>query len=563
MHVADWIIVVAFYVFLGGVGLYTKRFMRGVADFLVAGRGMRKYLGYAAGDAADKGAASTVAGMEAMFRGGPAVIFYGLFGLIWGIFIGKTGFIIHRYRETRIMTTPQLYEMRYSKGVRVTAGSICAISGVINMAIFPIVAGRFFTHFSGLPESFSVFGIVFPTVHVLTAFLIGAAILFALVGGQVSVVVTDFIQAIIMSFTFIALGYYTYRVVAWDSISEAFLAAENANNLLNPFSTGGEFGLKFFILAIITKVFATASWAPSMQKISSAATPRDARIIMLLYNLRVFSGAGMTYCGLAAFAAVTLPQLSHLGVADAVAKLPLLEQTQMAAPILLTKVLPVGIMGLLFAGMMAAFISTNDSYILTWAGIIIQDVAYPLMKKPLGRKQHLWLLRAMVLLIGIFLYVFGVSYKGTEAILIFQTFTGAIYTTGAGTLIILGLYWRRGNKYGAFTGLLVGSLLTLSKFFPVLMQAAAGGIIVSAVVFCIKKDRPALFALLGLTLWTSATRYILTFYFYDFGPLETAVVAYLAAFTAFVAVSLATPNPHFDLEKMLNRPPRKGKSKKQ
>ena len=36
---------------------------------------MRKYLGYATGDAADKGAASTVAAMEVMYRGGPAILF--------------------------------------------------------------------------------------------------------------------------------------------------------------------------------------------------------------------------------------------------------------------------------------------------------------------------------------------------------------------------------------------------------------------------------------------------------------------------------------------------------
>jgi len=337
------------------------------------------------------------------------------------------------------------------------------------------------------------------------------------------------------------------------------MQAENAERMLNPFTREGEFGLKFLILVIITKVFATGSWAPSMQKISSAASPRDARIIMLLYNLRIFSSAGMTYCGLAAFAVMMLPKFAGLGVAAEVAQLPALEQTQMAAPILLTKVLPVGIMGILFAGMMAAFISTNDSYILTWAGIIIQDVIYPLKKKPLERGKHLWLLRITVLLIGVFLYVFGVSYKGTEAIIIFQQFTGAIYTTGAGTLIILGLYWRRGNKYGAFTGLLVGSLLTLSKFFPVLMQIAAAGVMVSAIIFCIKGDRASLLAVLGLALWTSATRYVLTFYFSNFGPLETAVVAYMAAFTAYIVVSLVTPNPNFDLEKMLNRPPKEKK----
>ena len=562
MHFADWIVIAGFYLALGGTGWYTKRLVRGVADFLVAGRGMRKYLGFAAGDAADKGAASTVAAMEVMYRGGPAILFMGLFGMLWGLFIGVTGFIIHRYRETKIMTTPQLFEMRYSKGVRVTAGTICAMSGIVNMAIFPIVAGRFFTYFSGLPHQFYFIGITWPTVHVLTAFLVGTAIAFAFMGGQVSVVVTDFVQAIVMSFTFIALGFFMYRAVSWAPIAEAILQSDKSNEMLNPFATKGEFGLKYLALIIVAKMFATASWAPSMQKVSSAASPKDARMMMLLYNLRIFSSAGMTYAGLAAIAVMTLPQFADLGVAEAVSKLSVQEQAQMAAPFLLARVLPVGIMGLMFAGMMAAFISTNDSYLLTWAGIVIQDVIYPLRKKPLERRRHLWLLRITVLLIGIFVYLFGIFYQGTEAIVIFQQLTGAIYMTGAGTIIILGLYWRRGNYYGAYASLLIGSLLTMFKFFPILLSINSLGIPVAAVfvaftVFFIWKSKfPALITIIAIAAGSYGTHFALKYLLGNLGALETAMVAYFAAFIAYIVVSLITPNPHFDLEKMLNRPPR-------
>ena len=64
----DWGIIGGFYLGLVAVGTYSRKYMRGVADFLVAGRGMRKYLGYAAGGAADVGAISVVASMEALHR---------------------------------------------------------------------------------------------------------------------------------------------------------------------------------------------------------------------------------------------------------------------------------------------------------------------------------------------------------------------------------------------------------------------------------------------------------------------------------------------------------------
>ena len=124
MKALDWAIIIVLYVGLFAVGIYCKRFMRGVSDFLVAGRGMRKYLGYAAGAAGDVGAISVVGQMEMFYVGGPAMLFYGVWGLTHGLFIGLTGYTVVRLRETKIMTLPQLFEMRYSKGVRMLAGVI-------------------------------------------------------------------------------------------------------------------------------------------------------------------------------------------------------------------------------------------------------------------------------------------------------------------------------------------------------------------------------------------------------------------------------------------------------
>lgn len=515
----DWSIVGAFYIILLGVGLYTRKFMRGIADFLVAGRGIRKCLGVTAGGAADMGAISIVAAMEAAHQAGPKLLWLAFFGLGWGIFVGKTGFVIHRYRETKVMTTPELFERRYSKGVRVVAGIICALSGILNMGIFPIVAGRFFTYFAGLPEHFSVCGFQLPTIPVLTAFLIGAGISFAFMGGQVSVVVTDFIQSTIISVMFIAMGICMYRVVQWDVLSAAFLSSENADSLLNPLSSKGQFGVTFFAYYLISRVFGVVSWSPTTQKFSSATSPKEARIMKLLYNLRSFSTAGMAYCGAATLAVMLLPQFGFLGVNAAVSKLDPSIQTQMIAPILLAKVLPVGFMGLMFAGVMAAFISTNDSYILTWAGVIVQDVIYPLRKEPLSRKQHIWLLRIVVIIVGIVIYFFGIFYKPTEAIYIFQQLTGAVYGTGGGVISTLGLYWRRGNTAGAYGAMIIGAIVPIANY--ILEQ-----------------------------IWGPA---------YPFKGITGALIAMLGAIAAYFLLSYLTKNPHFDLEKMLNRPPKESK----
>lgn len=507
----DWIVVAGFYGAVISIGLYCKKFARGVTDFLVAGRGMGKYLGFATGEAADTGVISIVASMEMMYRGGPALLVYTWITLAWGLFIGKTGFVIKRYRETRILTQPQLYEARYSKGVRIFAAIICVLSGLINMGIFPIVAARFFVYFGGLPTELAFLGMHLNTIHVLTGFLIAASIAFALMGGQVSVVVTDFIQAVLMSIIFVIMGIVIYRLVAWQSVTTAYLSSDKVNMFLNPFSKEGEFGLKYLFLALVMKAFSTAAWAPSMQKISSAKSPRDARLMMLLYNLRMTAGAGRNYAGLAVFALLSLPLFAHFGLAEAMGGIEgsVEIQKQMAAPLMLAKILPIGAMGLMFAGMLAADISTNDTYMLTWAGIIVQDIIYPLKKKKLSRKHHMILLRISVIFVGLFIFFFGIFYKPTEAIVIFQLLSGTIYIAGAGTIITLGLYWRRGNKYGAYAAISVGAT------FPILNH---------------------IFKLIG--------------------GIEGATATYVGALVVYVVVSLLTPDPHYDLEKLLNRPPK-------
>jgi len=510
----DWLIIVVLYLGLIVVGVSSRKYMKGVAGFLVAGRGMGKYLGYACGNAADVGAISIVASMEAAYKGGPKMLVFGMIGLCIGIFIGKTGFAIRRMRETRIMTLPQLFEMRYSKGVRITAGFICFVSGVLNMGIFPIMAGYFFTHFAGLPVHFPFLGLMLPTVPILTAFLIGAAIAFAFLGGQVSVIVTDFIQSILMGIIFIMIGYCVYRVVAWQPIREAIMASEDTEALLNPFSKKGDFNYLYLLIIIIGQFFGTAAWAPGIQKVTSAKSPEEARVIMLLKNLRSFSFSGVVYCGFALFAVMALPQFNYLGLEESVSGINEAFRTKMLGPVLLAKILPVGLMGLLFAGMMSAFISTNDSYMLTWAGVLVQDVILPLRKKPLSQKAHIWLLRSAVLFVGIIIYIFGIIYKPDIPIIIFQQLTGAIYISGAGTIILLGLYWKRGNAYGAYSALAVGAIVPIANYI----------------------------------LDQNITDYPIT-------AVQSALIAYSSSVATYIIVSLITPNPRFDLNKMLNRTP--------
>lgn len=97
---------------------------------------------------------------------------------------------------------------------------------------------------------------------------------------------------------------------------------------------------------------------------------------------------------------------------------------------------------------------------------------------------------------------------------------------GAGTLITLGLYWRRGNTTGAYGAVITGATIPILNY--ILKNVAA-----------VNRLFESIFGI----------RYNLT-------GLEGAILTYISATLVYVILSLLTKNPRFDLEKILNRPPK-------
>jgi SSS family solute:Na+ symporter len=145
-------------------------------------------------------------------------------------------------------------------------------------------------------------------------------------------------------------------------------------------------------------------------------------------------------------------------------------RSQLTVPLVLTHLLPVGLMGALTAVMLMATIGTHDSYLHSWGSIFIQDVVMPFRKKPFEPEQHLRVLRLSILGVCVFIFFFSMIFQQSEYIFLFFAITGAIFTGGSGAVIIGGLYWKRGTTAGAWSALITGSVI------------AVGGIIIQQIV---------------------------------------------------------------------------------
>jgi SSS family solute:Na+ symporter len=140
-----------------------------------------------------------------------------------------------------------------------------------------------------------------------------------------------------------------------------------------------------------------------------------------------------------------------------------------AMPAMLSQILGPGIRGIVVAGMLAATMSVNSSYLLGWSAVISQDVIAPargfMGKPPLGSKAQVLLNRVTNLFVSFFLLFWGLYYTPPGAVYLYLNVTGTIFLAGAFTCVVGGLYWKRANLTGGYLAMLMGAVGVIIPFF--------------------------------------------------------------------------------------------------
>src|SRR5204863_6903778 len=124
----------------------------------------------------------------------------------------------------------------------------------------------------------------------------------------------------------------------------------------------------------------------------------------------------------------------------ALATLGPMANTLEAMPRYLSTSVPAGLMGLLVAAMLAADMSTDSSYMLTWGSVIYNDVLAP-FRKNWSERRGLLVNRAIIALIGVFLLFYGLWYPLKGDLWTYLGVTGTIYLSSMTVLLIACCYW--------------------------------------------------------------------------------------------------------------------------
>jgi len=538
LHWIDWTIIVTLLVALISITIYTKRYVRGVADFLAANRLAGRYL--LTVSSGFGGAISIVAMWEMVYNAGLPTQWWGMMSIPLGLIISLTGFVIYRFRQTRALTLAQFLEMRYSRKFRFFAGGLCWLSGIFNYGVFPAVTSRFIIFFFGLPEHFDLFGLTFSMFPVVMLIYLSIAVYIACAGGQISIMVTDFFQGILMMVIFIIIMFYLLGKFNWSDIMAGLQCAPEGKSLINPFKTSQvhDFSVWYFLIGVFGTIYSTRAWQGSSGYNAAARTPHEAVMSGIISSWRSFAnGLCMLLIPLAAYAVMHLPAFAAIAAPVNAQLTEIVDPTlrsQMTVPLFLANLLPAGLMGLFAAIVVASAISCDDTYVHAWGTIFIQDVVMPIRNKPLDAKTHMLWLRSSIIGVAIFGFTFSMLFPLKDFIFMYFALTGAIYLGGAGSVIIGGLYWKRGTTAAAWTALSLGTVL---GFGGMLIQQIWAPFLA-----------PQMLKIWPYWGWLAAHQ--------DKFPVNGQVVFFVAmvsALLSYVLVSLLGPNHVYDMDKLLHR----------
>ena len=445
----DWAIIVVYLLISLGLGIVAMRYVGRLKDFLVAGRQLRVFLLIATMTGTELGLITVMYNAQEGYKRGISAFHIGLVQLVCYGIVGLTGLVIYRLRQQGVMTVPEFYRRRYNKPVQVVGAVILLLAGVLNFGLFLQVGAKFLSGVTGLESPMA-----FKSIMTVMLLLVLA---YTTLGGMVSVVLTDYVQFVVLS---LALGVVTVlalvQVGGWGEMVTT-VSAVKGTAFANPLEHK-EYGVSYIAWMVLVNLSSACLWMPSVMRAMGAKTA-DAAKKMYAWTSISFLARCVLPMLWGACACAFFIKMAGQGVSRP-------EESIMALPLFLGYIVPTGLLGLIVAGMLAAFMSTHDSYLLGWSAVVTQDILAPLRGDRLSDRGRITATRVTILALGVFIMVWGLWYEPPSTVWDYMGITGSIFFAGALPVVVGGLYWKRASSAGAMASLLAGLVCVLGLVSP-------------------------------------------------------------------------------------------------
>ena len=446
----DWAIVA---VYLGGsilIGLWANRYVGGLSDYLVAGRTLRIRLALATMTGTELGLVTVMYVAQLGYTKQFASLYLAVIEVLGLAVIGLTGLVVYRLRQEAVLTVPEYYERRYTQTVRVVGAVMMVLAGVLNMGVFLKAGSLFLVGVTGLEDPMAL-------KLIMTGLLL-LVLFYTVLGGMVSVVITDLVQFLVLGVgSLVVSGFVLSELGGIEGLWE-LSGTTYIDPLLNdnPVTEAAGDGVGPWMLTAqwVTLSIAVMLWPATVSRTLAVKSPTVARRLYLFSTIPFLARRTLpALWGIGAFAFFSLHADLGSDFQDQIELEKL--STLSAMPLYLAKIIPTGLLGIVTAAMLAAFMSTHDSYLLCWSGVVAQDIVAPLCGG-LSDRGRVLVTRVSIVVIGAFLLFWGLWYEVGQELWDYLAITGTVYLSGALPVIVGGLYWKQASSTGALAALVCG-----------------------------------------------------------------------------------------------------------
>jgi solute:Na+ symporter, SSS family len=381
-------------------------------------------------------------------------------------------------RRSNVMTGAEWLKTRFGTGrgarlshISVVIFALFAVIGFIAYAFEGI--GKFAIIFLPWDLAAQIGGLHISSERMYALIIMAVTTLYVIKGGMYSVVLTEVLQFLIMTVACIIIGVIAINAVSheqitaivpdgwtnlffgwklnmnWTSYIDSVNLALNNKILSDGYELFGLFVMMMIFRGILASV---AGPVPGydMQRILAARSPREAALMSGSVNLVLFFPRYLMIAGLAILALVKLqPEaLLNEGVMD----------FEKILPFALNNFIPVGVLGIILAGLVAAFMSTFAANVNAGPAYIVNDIYLRFINPGASNKTLIrasYLSSFAVVIIGI-----TVGFFVSDINSILQWITAALFGGYAAANFLKWVWWRF-NGYGYFWGMVGGLLASL------------------------------------------------------------------------------------------------------
>ena len=456
----DWISVVIFFLIALVIGLWvTKQAGKSSATYFLSGRNMPWYLlGFSM--------VATTFSIDTPNLVADIVRQNGIAGnWVWWAFLLTgmlTVFVYSKlWRRSKVMTDIEFYEIRYS-------GKPAAFL----RGFRAIYLGVFFnvTIMAGVTLAAIKVGSLMLNLTPIQVILIagGVTVVYSSLGGFLGVLLTDFVLFILSMFGSIAAAYVSVNLPEVGGLSKLLSHPKIVDKLsFFPDFSNWEFALIVFIIPISVQWWSV--WYPGSepggggyiaQRMLAAKNEKHAMGATLFFNFAHYAIRPWPWILVALSSLVVFPTLEQISQTFPHVD-PSIVGHDLAYPAMLTH-LPHGLLGIVVASLIAAYMSTMSTSLNWGSSYVVNDFYKRFLKPEASEKELVFVGRISTVIMMIMASVFALFLDNAMQGFNIMLQIGA----GTGLLFILRWFWYRINAYSELTGMVVSFLVAI--FFLVL-----------------------------------------------------------------------------------------------